>query len=282
MATREQVKELELLDALFSLDSDPVYEVPEESREVGVHPLDTLLELLKFANDLSFKMPECHQKMFPLIRLADFVGLDRFLDAAAGWLIVGREELCNYNCIRKVYSLARGRYRVARKRYENLKDDTVCGVCKESITGFTLPITFTQSACCGLLYHSHCKLKSPECPKCKKALNLLPCLYYNRPIEGTGDYFSDYTKSISNRTPFCGADIHEECRTATSSWSRCSLCSCPLTWRWNGWSTDKEMVSAMDIIFRRREARINDMRRRANIMDYKITPGYQPFALGNV
>ena len=45
MATKEQVKEFELLDALFGLHSDPVYQVPEESREFGVHPLDRLLEL---------------------------------------------------------------------------------------------------------------------------------------------------------------------------------------------------------------------------------------------
>ena len=29
----------------FGLDSDTVYEVPEENREFGIHPLDRLLEL---------------------------------------------------------------------------------------------------------------------------------------------------------------------------------------------------------------------------------------------
>ena len=117
---------------------------------------------LKFSNDLSFKMPECHQDMFQLICLADIVGLDQPFDAAAGWLIVGREELCNYNCIGKVYSLVWGRYRVAKKRHKRLKNDTACGGCEVSITSFTFLITYTRSTDCGLLNHSHCKLKSPE------------------------------------------------------------------------------------------------------------------------
>lgn len=43
-----------------------------------------------------------------MVRLVDYVGVDNFLQAAAGWLDVGVHEISNVNPVGRVFQLIRG------------------------------------------------------------------------------------------------------------------------------------------------------------------------------
>jgi hypothetical protein len=79
--------------------------LPEVKEPGLVHPK----ELICYQqNPDEYPIPSSHLEMFPKVRLADYVGANNFLKAAAGWLDVGVHEISNVNPVGRVYQLILG------------------------------------------------------------------------------------------------------------------------------------------------------------------------------
>ena len=66
-----------------------------------------------------------------MVRLADYVGADDYLEAAARWPDVGVHSILNVNPVGKVLQLIHGRYRASRHNSQKL--DGLCAWCNQWI-----------------------------------------------------------------------------------------------------------------------------------------------------
>ena len=86
----------------FTTDDSPVLELGDV-REYQKEGLVLLKKLVMFTLDQDhFLIPEKHLEMLGLVRLADYLGVDDFLKAAARWLGVSVTAITNSNSIRNV------------------------------------------------------------------------------------------------------------------------------------------------------------------------------------
>ena len=227
-----------------SVDSD----IPKLS-ELG--SLDHILSIVQFYTaPTSFNIPKEHKELFRLIGVADFLGADRFIDAAAGWLEVDQRRITNNNLIRPVMKLIRSAYRTAE---HNLP--SACVVChKKFETDGPCRIDVVTTSCCSSLVHPACYPNQYSCTIC----HALPCVVCGLPISsGDNNIAKEYSEALPHRTPCCASDCHPGCKNGLRS---CPLCNCPLY----DWSVD-EFATAGDVIFARWAMRMNVVRRRDNL-----------------
>ena len=90
--------------------------------------ISLLADLINYATKRVTNLPTDFRRTFQLVRLADFLGVDSFLELCASQLDVPIGELWNSNSIRKVRSLIRGRYR-AHHTNSKVTDKIRCPVC---------------------------------------------------------------------------------------------------------------------------------------------------------
>ena len=90
--------------------------------------ISLLGDLIDYATKRVIDLPTDFRRTFQLVRLADFLGVDSFLELCAEQLDVPVADLWNSNSIRKVRSLIRGIYRAHHKN-SKITDKTICPVC---------------------------------------------------------------------------------------------------------------------------------------------------------
>ena len=249
MLTPAMLDGIPLLQSVFAF-TDPeeptVLDVPE-SREVENRGLELLRKLVLFSGDKkNFCIPSDHMEMLGLVRLADYVGMDDFLEVVAKWLEVSVMAISNHNPVRRVHQLIRGRYRASR--HKQSRPYGYCGVCKSWIYAANeAPCrpqepTIARTPCCNQKVHSHCigKLDS-QCNDCFTMLRVLPCVVCRQPIAYGEDFAREYAESLPHRSPCCEADCHPECKPVGRV--TCRLCRCPL----KDWKFDKEVIMPDDI-----------------------------------
>ena len=134
----DMVRNIPLIESVFifsDASEDTCFELPE-TREFTDNALELLEKLFLFCLDeKSVEIPPSHNELFSLVRLADFLGVDRFLDVAAGWLDVNKDAILNHNPIRNVRGLIRGRYRASADKRKKIKklSSTTCSYCWDPI-----------------------------------------------------------------------------------------------------------------------------------------------------
>ena len=134
--------------AVADPQESPLFDLPEV-REFGNNGLDLLKSLISFSDVESFQPPATYSEMFSLIRLADYVGADLFLEAAARCLGVHIDAIANHNSIRFVRGLVRGRYQASR--HNRGRRPAICTYCSRPIDP-SLPVNLAavtkRSPCC--------------------------------------------------------------------------------------------------------------------------------------
>ena len=180
--------------------------------------------------------------MLGLVRLADFLGMDDFLELAARWLDVSVNAISNHNSVRSVYQVIRGRYRASRDK-QRIHIGLCVRCCRSICPSVQSPCRpqledLPRSPCCNLPVHPKCK-SPPQCRNCYQLLRVLPCVICRRPIARGEDFAREYEAALPHRTPCCSADCHPQCNSSGDT--SCSLCSTPL----KGWKVDKELEMAV-------------------------------------
>ena len=121
----DMVRNIPLFQSVFNFSDpseDTCFELPE-AREFTTNALELLETLILFCCDEeSFEIPPTHMELFSLVRLADYLGVDRFLDAAARWLGVSKDAILNRNPIRSVRGLIRGCYWASADKRKKMKN----------------------------------------------------------------------------------------------------------------------------------------------------------------
>ena len=101
----ELVEGIPLIHSVFMFtdpDEPPVFEVPE-AREFQKRGLVRLRELVKFTQDpMNYPPPTQHIELLGMVRMADFLGVDSFMETAAMWLGVRASAISNHNSVRSV------------------------------------------------------------------------------------------------------------------------------------------------------------------------------------
>lgn len=172
VVTQDMLRNIPLLASAYSFgdpEESPVLELPVV-KEYKKNGLDLLKSLFVFSLEESFQPPATHVELFSLIRLADYLGLDSFLTAAATWLGVSIDALLNHNPIRFVRGLVRGRYRASRHARAQ-KWPHICIYCYRPIDP-PVPINIAavtkKSPCCDKVWHTvehqgSYRSSKPEC-----------------------------------------------------------------------------------------------------------------------
>ena len=84
-------------------------------------------------------IPEMHQELFALLRLADSAGCEEYLSAAAKWLETTVDNIRNINGTHQVLYFVRGIYRAARHhRAKSCRQGS--GLCYICLRPFDVPI----------------------------------------------------------------------------------------------------------------------------------------------
>ena len=134
--------------------------------------LEPLRKLVLFTKEkYNFTIPPEHMEILGLVWLADFLGMDDFLDVAAWWLDVSINAILNQNCVKCI--------------------PTHPGtVPSEHSILFSAPASCTPQEkgdlprfpCCNLQVHPECLPVAPQCINCYKMFRVLPCVVYCQPI----------------------------------------------------------------------------------------------------
>ena len=181
VATPQLISQLPLFTSMleFCQDDDPVIHLPEV-KELEKAGLVHLKELICYQQSPEhYTIPSSHLELLAMVRLADYVGADDFVRAAAGWLDMGVHEISNVNPVGRVYQLIRGRYRASRHHDKELTG--LCAWCgqwmEKEVVVPCRPSSepLRKSPCCDLPVHRHCD-SGPACRKCHKQLRVLPCV----------------------------------------------------------------------------------------------------------
>ena len=159
MATLTMLGNIPLLASVYSFgdaEDGPVFDL-SIVREYEKNGLDLLKSLIEFSLDESFQPPTTHVEMFSLIRLADYVGVDSFLTAAARWLGVSVDAIANHNSIRSVWGLVRGCYRASQHIRAQMFRPDICVYCYRAIKP-PVPINIAKvtkrSSWCDKVWHT--------------------------------------------------------------------------------------------------------------------------------
>ena len=219
-----------------------------------------------------FVLPS-YQRLFQLVRLADFIGCEKFLEMVAGRLGVGVLAINNANAIRTVHGLIRSRYRAHSKFVdETFEKGNKCAKCNWMLVrGRTSlqRLELSTTPCCGSEEHLGCSVLE-VCRCCNTNLKVLACVVCHDEI-APPDATADDAYCMARRTPCCFSDCHERCLKELFQRRKCVLCQVALTTcgKING-----ELMDAADYIFMRRERTLNQIRRQKNL-PYTVVPIYQ-------
>ena len=273
MVTPEMLEGIPLLWCLFTFtdqEETTVFEIPE-SREFPKRGLELLRKLVLFSKDKdNFPVPAEHMEMLGLVRLADFLGMDDFLEVAARWLDVSVNAILNHNSVRSVYQLIRGRFRASRhKKSQHIGH---CCYCVSSIFSSAPAPCRPQETrdlprcpCCNLEVHPECYPIAPQCSYCYEVFRVLPCVVCYQPVASGKNFSEEYKAALPHRTPCCRADCHPECKIFGIV--HCPLCRNPL----KDWKVDEQQQMPGDwqrMLFVRK---VNNCRRYAN-HSYEVNP----------
>ena len=202
---REESKYIELPYETFA-------EVPEEFKYIR-----SIFEFL--SKPRQYNLPDTYQDMFVLVRLADFLGCDVFLDFVSSALRVQKKIFFNINSISSVHRLIRNKYR--QNKYNSSK--FVCDGCFSCISAPPprKPEIF-YSPCCFSPFHFECFSKGTICPGCSTCLLPLCCLFCNNVItDPTLTPLQQYMSPTLRRTKCCSADLHATCYDNIVHLNRC-------------------------------------------------------------
>ena len=165
--------------------SELVHSLPHTT-EFHEH-ITLLFELIKFSVEPEhYKLPS-YQRLFQLVRLADYIGCDRFLQRVASRLGVAVPMVSNANPIRKVRGLIRSKYRAHSKFVEDIwTKGNRCAKCGWLLIGGTSVLQRPQlstTPCCGADEHLGCNVLD-MCRHCNTNLKVLSCVVCNNEIGG--------------------------------------------------------------------------------------------------
>ena len=210
------------------------------------------------------QLPDHFMVTFKLIRMADFLVCDTFLENTAKQLGTSVHKINNSNSIKTVREYVRSAYRWAAKSAEK-NQEQFCSVCKNSLAAQfpRLPI-LTTMVCCKLKIHVACLSNFSTCPCCSQPYQLLPCCVCRGAIEVEPglSHCEVWLKYRHNRTKCCGADMHESCRKDhfLIYYNRCPICQVPL----KQGQPDFEDFEVMDFIYMRSQQNKNNEFQRKN------------------
>ena len=232
-----------------------------------------LFELIKFSVEPKhYKLPS-YQRLFQLVRLADYIGCDQFLEMVASRLGVAVPMISNANPIRNVRGLIRSRYRAHSKFVQDIwSKGNKCAKCGWMLVRGTTALQRPQlstTPCCGADEHMGCNVRD-MCRHCNTNLKVLPCVVCDNEI-APPDATVDDAYRLAVRTPCCLADCHKACRDQLFQRRQCVLCHVALT---ADGKTNDDLMDAPEYIFMRRERTLNDIRRRKNL-PYTVVPVYE-------
>ena len=233
--------------------------------------ISILADLINYATKQVTDLPSDFCRTFQLVRLADFLGMDSFLELCADQLDVPTAELWNSNSIRKVRGLIRGCFR-AHRANSKTTDKIKCPVCQNSITrAIPLKADWVETPCCMKAIHHTCYKDAPACIACHQQLQVLPCAVCRANIFPEGTTFHERYKSTSKKQLVCcGADCHLECARSLAG-SKCPVCRTPL--KLSGvrlpqstpLSLKSDNMEWWHYIDMRKEMRYNDLRRQKGL-----------------
>ena len=154
-----------------------------------------------------FVLPS-YQRLFQLVRLADFIGCEKFLEMVAGRLGVGVLAINNANAIRTVRGLIRSRYRAHSKFVdETFAKGNKCAKCNWMLvrgrTSLQRP-ELSTTPCCGSEEHLGCSVLE-VCRRCNTNLKVLACVVCHDEIDPP-DATADDAYHMAGRMPCCFAD----------------------------------------------------------------------------
>ena len=246
--------------------------LPEATEFQG--DLTLLVDLITFSVNPpeQFALPS-YQRLFQLVRLADFIGCEQFLEMVASRLGVAVPSINNANAIRTVRGLIRSRYR-AHSRFltDTFAEGNKCAKCGWMLVRQRTKLQrpkLCETPCCGSIEHLGCSVLE-ICRRCNTHLKVLACVVCHKEI-APPDATADDAYRMALRTPCCFADCHEACREQLFQRRQCVLCHVALT---TDGKLNHDLMDAMEYIFMRRERTLNQIRRQKNL-PYTIVPIHQ-------
>lgn len=239
--------------------------------------LGMLIDVVRIANRVDSweqLIPVSYQWMLKFIPLADYLGAECVLDDLAKFMGTYASKIDGTNPRGKVHVRVRNAYRMSvykRKRLRSTGEN--CYICKTTMipTPPNLPATF-QLPCCKVLIHITCRVNWAKCPACDMAYTTIKCCVCLEDVQPLSPNFLDsWLEQRQFRTPCCYCDMHKECvdnfKNCAYGYqgfvSVCPLCHCPID---DNGGLRKELMEATDVIFQRRQQRINEEWRR-NVAD---------------
>ena len=188
-----------LLQSMFLLsnaDEAPIFTLPdikEFRKDGGLQLVQTLVNFT--SSPSNYILPSSHGEMLSLVRLADFLGMEEFMEVSTRVLGVSVDAISNHNAIRNVRGLIRGRYRASRYNRQNLPQKPICGYCHKFIS---LPppskLYIAYTSCCNLPVHGTCKAQTPTCSYCFKQYSILPCVICHQQISPATTVLTSFNK----------------------------------------------------------------------------------------
>ena len=276
MIRKSELDEIPYLKALTSSrwQPSPVFQrcyrlMPSKEWNKDLTLLTELLFFLK-SEEGHYRLPREWRRTFSLIRLADMLGVDTFLQAVCKETLIPVQMLDNSNSIRDVRTRLRTAYRLSEHLAAKVHKGA-CGTCSNPLP--EIPprrAKLYRMPCCEQVVHAHCWADKRVCAACCTGLVPLPCVVCNRPLEcWGGDTLEMYIFSEESRFLCCGADAHQLCRMQflAKRWPKCPACQCYLE---PNRKLHIDFCGAGDYIFARRERR-HDLRRRMG-KDYSYIP----------
>ena len=223
-----------------------------------------IADLVGFSLDPEgFRLLAEWKRLFKLVRCADFLGVDCFLQFVAETLHVEVNAINNAIAIHRVRHLLRSKYRSASHHAKKHAGKT-CRLCYTSL-GKQAPhySNVVVMPCCRNKVHAECLRGEDSCKLCLTSFNILKCAECRADIEDWEEAgpLDRYREAILHRLPCCRPDMHALCMAVVINrpWPHCPCCSVPLT---SAGSMDRLEMTAGDVLAGRRHLRLNEVKRR--------------------
>ena len=170
-------------------------DIKEFRKDGGLQLVQTLVNFT--ASPSNYILPSSHGEMLSIVRLADFLGVEEFMEVSARAL--------DHNAIRNVRGLIRGRYQASCYNRQKLpQKPMICGYCHKPISlppPSKLDIAYTSY--CNLPVHSTCKAQTHTCSYCFKLYRVLQCVICHQQISPGVDVLKEYEEALPHLTPCC-------------------------------------------------------------------------------
>ena len=149
-----------------------------------------LKQLIAYCNTVKDdQLPDHFMVTFKLIRMADFLGCDTFLENTAKQLGTSVLKINNSNSIKTVREYVRNAYRWATKSVE-INQEQFCSVCRISLAAkFPRLPTLTTMVCCKLKIHIWLVFQtSQSVPAAANLTNFYPAVFAEEQSKLSPDY----------------------------------------------------------------------------------------------